>query len=305
MGETEPAADLEDAAFFRRFRLRRIVIAAVIGAVLVAAYAYAVRSYSSSIPDALPQQSPPNSGVSVVLVPDAVLADDQALGGNLLLFAAPELLDEQSRLTTDVTVSLQPALAGARVVFPAGSAPSPQRVSLPAPGVIQEYPFDDYGLSVTVTTEAGDLDAGFTPLQSTASLFFRVPGWSYDASQTLESPALENHVLAGTVSRSGSTKSIAVLLLALMVVLAFIAILVVNSTTRGRMRLELAVAGWLTAMLFALIPIRGFFPGSPPLGSWMDILVFFWVELLLMICVAATAGTIVFRARDENDHRAS
>jgi hypothetical protein len=33
------------------------------------------------------------------------------------------------------------------------------------------------------------------------------------------------------------------------------------------MRLDLSVASWLTAMLFALLPIRGFLPGAPPIGS--------------------------------------
>ena len=64
----------------------------------------------------------------------------------------------------------------------------------------------------------------------------------------------------------GSTKSIALLLLLLMVVLAAIAILVTGSVTRGGMALELSVASWRTALLFALIPLRGFFPGDPPLG---------------------------------------
>jgi len=60
----------------------------------------------------------------------------------------------------------------------------------------------------------------------------------------------------------------------------------------------------MTGLLFALIPLRGFFPGSPPLGSWMDILVFFWVELILMLSVSAVAATILLRARDTAHHPA-
>ena len=104
------------------------------------------------------------------------------------------------------------------------------------------------------------------------------------------------------IVRDGSTKSIALLLLLLMVILATIAILVTGSATRGRMKLELSVASWMTALLFALIPLRGFFPGSPPLGSWMDILVFFWVELILMLSVAAVVTTILMRANDARHH---
>ena len=61
-------------------------------------------------------------------------------------------------------------------------------------------------------------------------------------------------------------------------------------------------AALMTALLFALIPLRGFFPGQPPLGSWIDVLVFFWVELIVMICVAAVVTTILLRAKDASRH---
>ena len=86
------------------------------------------------------------------------------------------------------------------------------------------------------------------------------------------------------------------------VVIGVIAILVTGSSTRGRMKLELSVASWLTALLFALIPLRAFLPGDPPLGSWIDVLVFFWVELILMLSVAAVVTTILMRARDARHH---
>jgi hypothetical protein len=53
----------------------------------------------------------------------------------------------------------------------------------------------------------------------------------------------------------------------------------------------------LTAMLFALLPIRGFLPGDPPIGSWIDILVFFWVEGTIMICVVLAAIGLIVRGR--------
>ncbi len=90
---------------------------------------------------------------------------------------------------------------------------------------------------------------------------------------------------------------VAVLMLVLMVALAAIAVMVVQSSAAGRMRLDLSVASWITAMLFALLPIRGFLPGDPPVGSWIDMLVFFWVEATIMLCVALTAIGLLVRAR--------
>ena len=172
---------------------------------------------------------------------------------------------------------------------------------LPAAGIVQQYPLDSYAVSVTVTARSVFADTD-EALASQASVFFRVPGWS--AQDTNASPgAGRGEVISTLLVRDGSTKSIALLLLLLMVVLATIAILVTGSATRGRLKLELSVASWMTALLFALIPLRGFFPGTPPLGSWMDILVFFWVELILMLSVAAVAATILVRARDARHHQ--
>jgi len=73
----------------------------------------------------------------------------------------------------------------------------------------------------------------------------------------------------------------------------------VQSTATGKMRLELSVASWITAMLFALLPIRGFLPGDPPVGSWIDVLVFFWVEATIMVCVALAAIGLLMRSRSQ------
>ena len=105
--------------------------------------------------------------------------------------------------------------------------------------------------------------------------------------------------MAGTIVRSFSTKLIALLLLVLMIVLAVIAVIVVQKSASGSMPLDLSVASWLTAMLFALLPIRGFLPGDPPIGSWIDILVFFWVEGTIMVCVALTVTGLILRGRRE------
>jgi hypothetical protein len=34
---------------------------------------------------------------------------------------------------------------------------------------------------------------------------------------------------------------------------------------------------WYAAMLFAIVPLRNFFPGSPPPGSWVDQAIVLWV----------------------------
>jgi len=195
----------------------------------------------------LPEQSPPAGGVSVVIVPQKVSADDQTLPAQVLIFPAADLLDTSGRLTGAIEVRVEPALSGQALTFPAGEPPAAQGIVLSAPGMVQQYPFDSYGLSATVHANASSGDA----LATEASLFFRIPGWS-DQGTAATPGAGTGEVISTQVVRDGSTNSIAFLLLLLMIILASIAIGVTGSATRGRMKLELSVASWLTALLFAL-----------------------------------------------------
>jgi len=303
MASVQAAADVESPGFFRRNRAPRLVSGFVITAVLIVAYLFGIFSYKAGLAQDFREPSPPAGGVSVVIFPQKVSADDQTLPAQVALFAAPDLKDASGLLTRGIELRIEPAVNGqAALTFPAGEPPAPQGIVLPAPGIVQKYPFDSYDVSATVHATALPADTA-DAIAVDASLFFRVPGWS--AQGTASTPAAgAGEVVSTQLVRDGSTRSIALLLLLLMIILASIAILVTGSATRGRMKLELSVAGWLTALLFALIPLRGFFPGSPPLGSWMDILVFFWVELIVMLSVSAVAATILLRARDASHHLA-
>lgn len=296
----QESGDPGAVGFFGRNRVPRLVVGVVITVVLIAAYLFGIQSYRSGLAQALPPQEPPAKGVAVVIVPARVSAEEQELPAQVLVFPSADLLDEAGLLTQEIEVRIQPALSGQTLLFPAGEAIAPQSVVLPAAGTVQEYPFDSYAVNADIQVHSLFAD-GYEPLPTQASIFFRVPGWStLDTSSNAD--AAQGTSVSTELVRDGSTRSIALLLLLLMVILAAIAILVTGSATRGRMRLELSVASWMTALLFALIPLRGFFPGSPPLGSWMDILVFFWVELILMLSVSAVVTTILLRANDARHH---
>jgi hypothetical protein len=47
--------------------------------------------------------------------------------------------------------------------------------------------------------------------------------------------------------------------------------------------MEGSLLSWLAAMLFAELPLRAALPGSPPSGSWVDVLVTLWVIVGLML----------------------
>jgi hypothetical protein len=254
------------------------VIGALTVLVIAAVYAFAAISYRASIQAPTPATTAPPGGLAAVFVPQTVLDTGQQVAGYVLVYPAADLLGADGTLRHDITLTVAPAVGTGTLVFHQGQTPTPQYLTLPAPGIVEQYPFDTYQVASTVSavTSAGSVLAP-QHLPVAGSLLFRIPGWRV-ADPTTPSAA----VLGATIARSGSTEAIAVMLLILMLALACIAVLVVRATIRGRLPLELTIASWITAMLFALIPIRGFLPGAPPIGSWIDILVFFWVEVALI-----------------------
>ncbi|HEY5117303.1 MAG TPA: DUF4436 family protein [Nakamurella sp.] len=60
---------------------------------------------------------------------------------------------------------------------------------------------------------------------------------------------------------------------------------------------EAGFLGWIAAMLFATIPIRNFFPGSPPPGSWVDVLVTLWVVVALTMALVIGMAAFIRHRR--------
>ena len=50
-------------------------------------------------------------------------------------------------------------------------------------------------------------------------------------------------------------------------------------------------------MLFATIPIRNFFPGAPPPGSWVDVLVTLWVIVALAVVLLVALAAFIKNPR--------
>jgi hypothetical protein len=80
-----------------------------------------------------------------------------------------------------------------------------------------------------------------------------------------------------TATRSASTVAFGIVLLGLMAVTPILVLFVAISAYTGRRKVEPTLTSWIGAMLFAVIPLRAFLPGAPPVGSWIDYLVVLWV----------------------------
>lgn len=61
-----------------------------------------------------------------------------------------------------------------------------------------------------------------------------------------------------------------------------LAFAVVIQIALGRRKFVPPFVTWFAAMLFAVIPIRSFLPGSPPAGAWIDQALVMWVLMGLV-----------------------
>ena len=263
---------------------------------VVVAYVIIALSYRNGIPQAGELPTPSGARPTVVLVPAAIDPSAQEMTVSVLLYPGSALADSSGALLRRVAVTVNPSVGTDSVIFPDGSVPSPKRLLIPIEGVVQQYPFDTYAWRASITVAVVGPDQAGCALPADASVLFRVPGWTLGTTDTSVPNSPSNPELSGAIDRAGSTMAIALLLLAMMLVLAAIAVIVVRATSRGLIDATFAVASWMAALLFALIPLRGFFPGAPPLGSWMDVLVFFWVLLALMVALALVVLTVLVRA---------
>lgn len=76
------------------------------------------------------------------------------------------------------------------------------------------------------------------------------------------------------------------------------ALVTYNVAYRGK-KFESGLMIWMGALLFVMPGIRNMMPGTPPMGSFTDFLVFFWVEALLAMCLCIMVLTWFSRAPSE------
>ncbi len=275
---------------------RALSIALVVGVLLAAVYVFSALAYGKGLDKTFVPPTPPAGGLAVALIPVKVDADSQIAATQVLVFPDERLLDGAGRLNQTIQIDLYPSVANATLIYQQGAVPSPQKVEVPALGFVQRYPLDayDYSLEVTSLVESGSVRAARTdPVPMTLDLFFNVPGWKY--SGTTDGTGGSSATAVGEVSRSAPIISIAFIFVALILMFGCLAVVTVVAGVSGRTDLGIAQAAWLTSATFALIALRNAFPGSPPLGSWIDILVYFWTITAIMLMIGLAVVTTLLR----------
>lgn len=289
------ASDVNSKPARHRRRLIRILTFVIIGVVLLAAYALSVRAYSASIRESFTAPPTTPNGVAVVMVPMDVDAIGQTISTQMLIFPGRNLVTPEGRLLRDISLDTYATESGT-ITFDAGTVPAPIRASIPALGVVQKYPFDNYEYELQIRSVV-EPKVGQTinpePIPMSLSVQFSVPGWSYTPKELPEGFSTQTVTSRGVVSRAGGTITIAMIFILLIVMFGVLSVLIVFAGWRGRPPLTVSTAGWLTSSVFALIALRNALPGHPPLGSWMDVLAYFWVIAVIMLMIGVTVVTIV------------
>jgi hypothetical protein len=292
----------------------------LVGVVVLFLYCASALFYNRSLPVDLgfATVEAPSNGVGVYLAMRDIQLSTDRITADLLVTFGEDLAEctPICGLREEVTLLISPSTQS-KIQLPRGT---PAGYSTPIvlflEGAPYTYPFDTY-LSrayVQAVTIGSDGSAYAVPLVTEILVPEGFVGWQielgYPGADSVETAAsfLKRDVEkanadyakpAPTVIDSGqswafmkmerafSTKIIAISVLALMVILAGLAVIASHDAQVGkRPREDLGMAGWLTGSLFAMSALRALLPGAPPLGSWIDILVFFWVEIATMIALA-------------------
>jgi hypothetical protein len=259
--------------------------------VLVVAYSLAGSSGISQ-----PSQQVPDGGIGVILVARSIAAAAPEIDMDVKLDMDPDLLDDQGAPLEPITVTLEPTEEDADLVYDTDHRPAVRQVKMAVDGDIENWPFDTYTGDVFAVASTG-AGADLKIIPTVVILDGGVQGWQISGALEPDDPLNSLDL--------GFHRSLAIMLfgLTLVAVLAMLPIVcwVVGLKLYREDRLfEAGFLGWIAAMLFATIPIRNFFPGSPPPGSWVDVLVTLWVVVALT--AALVLGLAAFVKHPRRNH---
>lgn len=261
----------------------RVIAVLALVAYVVAALAFAFRSV---VVGSRAQESPqaPIGGVAVTVELRDFDPERQDLTAAVQVDPGAALLSESERLAAPLSVTIGPASDPTEISFEGNdlAATSDQVIFLP--GTIENYPFDAYSDAMEVNAYWFVDDAWQTiPVAVGVDASALTEWWHVGESVAASSGDGEAAAFTIGVSRTISTRIFALLIAGLLGAIALIALIAVRNVASGRRAQDLSMTDWFAALLFAIVPLRLALPGSPPIGVWLDVLVFFWAVAVVML----------------------
>jgi hypothetical protein len=217
------------------------------------------------------------------------------------------LLNADERIAVPLRISVTASDGTEDLVFPAGTALGRAEVTVGISGEQSSYPFDKHQAAVLIDAfiVPEDLTSGTEAPQMLNLTAFVVGGMSgWDTTATVR-PANSGAVSVGLeFVRSFSTMFFAILLVVMAFVIASFSISVGTATLTGRQPVDSSIVGWGAALLFALLALRFYLPGDPPIGSGIDVFAYMWATLGAFIGLSMTV-TMWLRREWDPPHSSS
>ena len=185
-------------------------------------------------------------------------------------------------LAKDVAVRLYPTSDLGDLVFPVGKAPAQVQTKIEAHGDPGNWPLDKYTTEkISADTFIGSGD-GRRKYPGRVEVTGQLEGWDVAVSRVTDAgdpaPASDDDAsLVITLKRAKGPLVFDLAIIAVLIALPTLALLVAIPMVMGRRKFVPPFGTWYAAMLFAVVPLRNFLPGSPPAGSWIDQAVVQWV----------------------------
>ena len=201
------------------------------------------------------------------------------------------MLDENGRLKSDVTLDIDPGTGPVTHTFTAGSTPAPWTVkAVTETGDPLDYPFDRYAIEMDIEARAGGQVVRVAPQLGT------LPHGLRARLARVENEGNHTAVIV-SVRRAGT-----IVFMTLLMTVSLLLVSISNCTvaafvvTRDR-KLEFGMLTWSAALLFVIPAVRNVLPGAPPPGALIDFLIFFWLQIAIVIAMSALVLTWL-RRRD-------
>lgn len=243
-------------------------------------------------------RTPPDDGAHVSITFTTVSPTTGTMTAQVQVEPFPGLLDEDG-LEDDLVMRVNDARGDTTIVFPAGEPLRVVGVTLPLSGrSITRYPFDRYRSAVLMRLEQpGSTDpepVPFTVDVSSQLGDFDVLLDDFDDGRSRAAPAVG---VGFEMSRATTTTVYAVGIMLLMWGLALAGVAILWGVTIWGIEVPFWSVGYLVGVLFALAPLRASLPGSPPPGTLLDFVAFYWSIGLVGLTLIMVMAVWLQRAR--------
>lgn len=281
----------------KRFWLMVVLIITLVG---MGSCAFGIRSFFQEDRVPVTRVTAMKSAAATRLEIDAnVISTDPARGQmkvELVFHPMGDIVETGRNVMAREVHILTDAVGKSEIVLKKGHRPQPVELTLSLlDGDIQLYPIDSYKalLEFDAYVDRGSEAEILVPLAvnfvSHNHLLHAEAGLGADSVESVLN--VDIHLV-----RPLTIQAFAWFMNGVMILIGISAAMVTYNTAYRGKKLEAGLMIWMGALLFVLPGIRGMLPGVPPMGSFTDYLVFFWVEVSTSICLFVMVVTWYRRA---------